>query len=151
MSQEEARPHCSIHGGVRLERIEGNLALTRLQLNPEGGATFLPSSGIPLVAFYCPVCGNIQIYHHETYLDYEYSQYIREWGSHPDRRGHFEYVDREKNERYVALQSSNTIQVYDMGGKIKSTSSVGTVDSCIREMMKISGRLAGKWVQKGMI
>ncbi len=46
-----------------MQRIEGIFALTRIEKNKDAeGIAFMPASGIPVVVFICPNCGELKLY-----------------------------------------------------------------------------------------
>ena len=44
-----------------LQRIEGTYALTKV-IKDGNNIAFNPSSGIPVVCYFCPICGEIKIF-----------------------------------------------------------------------------------------
>jgi hypothetical protein len=57
--------YCINHADVQMDALEGFNALTKLLKSGEN-FTFNPSSGIPVKAFYCRICGYIELYHANT-------------------------------------------------------------------------------------
>lgn len=61
MPIREGRYYCINHSDQELVKNSGFNALIRVDRS-EKGVVFNPSSGIPLVIYYCPVCGYIESY-----------------------------------------------------------------------------------------
>ena len=55
-------PHCINHPDVPMRRNVGLSAITELVRSENEKITFNPSSGIPVVVYYCDVCGYIEMY-----------------------------------------------------------------------------------------
>ena len=55
--------NCQKCSNQQMQRVEGIYALTKVEKDKEsGGITFMPASGIPVVAFICPTCGEIKLF-----------------------------------------------------------------------------------------
>lgn len=61
---EKPNPKCNqCNDNSVTQRIDGVFALTKIEKNKEqGGITFMPASGLPVVVFICPNCGELKIY-----------------------------------------------------------------------------------------
>jgi len=58
----KAPPQCSHCGFVDQVRIEGVWAITRVELKENGEKRFVPTTGVPLIAYVCPKCGHLDLY-----------------------------------------------------------------------------------------
>ncbi|MBI2436138.1 MAG: hypothetical protein HYV41_00100 [Candidatus Magasanikbacteria bacterium] len=55
-------PFCTNCSGSQiLQRVDGVFALTKVEKKEGGGVNFFPASGLPVVAFLCPQCGEIKL------------------------------------------------------------------------------------------
>ena len=58
---QKPQPYCGNCKNSQFERIEGVYAITKVEKS-EKGIIFLPSSGIPVIAYVCVKCGEIKLY-----------------------------------------------------------------------------------------
>lgn len=55
-------PACSQCNSANQVRIEGVWAITRIELLENGKKRFVPTTGVPLIAYVCRRCGHIDLY-----------------------------------------------------------------------------------------
>jgi len=60
--QRTTPPACSHCGFSNQVRIKGIWAITRVELRKNGEQRFVPTTGVPLVAYVCPECAHIDLY-----------------------------------------------------------------------------------------
>jgi hypothetical protein len=53
---------CVNHPSTQMVRNTGFNALVKFEKGSDGSLAFNTSSGIPLVVYYCPICGYIESY-----------------------------------------------------------------------------------------
>ena len=62
--------YCPNHPTVKMKKNDGYYALTALNKKNKN-ITFMPSSGIPIIVYFCPVCGKIETYVAQSDPDWE--------------------------------------------------------------------------------
>lgn len=56
-------PKCNSCSQVELKRVDGLFALTKVEKDKNAGSVnFMPASGIPVVVFICPSCGEMKLF-----------------------------------------------------------------------------------------
>lgn len=58
----EQRPCPSCGAIIQRQRVDGIYALTKVEKKQDGGITFFPSHGIPVVVSICPNCREITLH-----------------------------------------------------------------------------------------
>lgn len=136
---------CITHTNKKMIKSDSYHALINMIKNNDGSVTFLPSSGIPLITYVCPICGYIESYHIDINIEYEYIEHIKKYY----QNNYYEYILEKYDKYYHALKKGLTIQIFGKkNNKILETHSFNSVDSVISEMIKISNNNITKWKEE---
>jgi len=62
MPIKDGIPFCVNHSNIQMIRNTGLSAVTSLERLSSGEVNFNPGNGVPVVLYYCDICGYIEMY-----------------------------------------------------------------------------------------